>query len=204
MSERDPIPWPDDDALALEPELDEATERALGEALRSAWAPTSIDPRRHTELLEQALVDPFAPPSAEEVRESERLRRALDAGDESHEDVRLLRALSAARRPEPLAPDANARAHAEATLARRTPKSNVFFVSFGATALAAAAAFAFYVGGSERVAAPSAQRLVQSRSTADLFEREFEQGGTTERIDRIASARAHDLRENRYAHWGAR
>ena len=205
MSEREPIPWPDDDALASEPELDEATERALREALRSAWSPTSIDPRRHTELLEQALVDPFAPPSAEEVRESERLRRALEAGDESHEDVRLMRALSAARKPEPLAPDANARAHAEVTGARRAPKSNVFFVSFGAAALAAAAAFALYVDGSGRAAAPAAaQRLVPSRSTADLFEREFEQGGTTERIDRIASARAHDLRENRYARWGAR
>jgi hypothetical protein len=183
-------------------ELDEKAERVLGEALRSAWNPSAIDPARHRELLEVALLDPFAPPTADEVRESERLRQALESGDESHEDVALLRALSVATKPEP--PSAEARERAKGKLEKRSrPRSNVVFASFGAVALAAAAVFALLLGTTTSQK-PSAERLVPSRSTAELFQGNFEQGGATERIDRIASARAHDLRENRYALWGAR
>jgi len=202
VSEREHL-LPDDDALASEPPLDEATEQALAEALRSAWAPAAIAPERHAELLELALVDPFAPPSAEEARESERLRRALETGDDRHEDVRLLRALSAANEPGRLAAAAGT-ARAELARSPRRGTSNVVFVSFGAAVLAAAAAFVVFLGNAERAAPSAARQLAASRSTAELFEREFEQGGATERIDRIASARAHDLRENRYAMWGAR
>jgi hypothetical protein len=204
VSERDPIPWPDDVALASQPELDEAEERALGEALRAAWAPAALEPARNRELIERALVDPLAPPTDEEIRESERLRQALETNDESHEDVRLLRALSAADAPARLSTDGSERARGALAHASRAPKTNVFFVSFGAAALAAAAAFALFAGKFELSSPPRAERLAPSRSTADLFDREFEPGGTTERIDRIASARAHDLRNNRYARWGAR
>ncbi|HEX6767066.1 MAG TPA: hypothetical protein VF103_16330 [Polyangiaceae bacterium] len=207
MSERDEdsIPFPGDDELGAEPELDEASERALGEALRSAWAPAPIDPRRHAELLEQALIDPFAPASEEEARESERLRQALETGDESHADVRLLRALAAADRPLPLSPEASAKAGAEPERAKRSSGTNVVYVTFGVAVLAAAAAFTLVVGGGFGAApAAKAERLVPSRSTTDLFEHEFAQGETTDRIDRIASSRAHDLRENRYLMWGAR
>jgi hypothetical protein len=208
----------DDDSRLLDPRLpppdgddrppsdeERAADEALGEALRSAYDPAPLDPKRHAELLEQALVDPFAPPTDEEVRESERLRQALETGDESHADVRLLRALSAAKEPSVLSPEASEAARAE--LHRSTPvrKANVLFVSFGAAALAVAAAFALLVGGGlSTEPAPAAGRLLPSRTTTDLFERQFEPGETTERIDRIASARAHDLRENRYAMWGAR
>lgn len=204
MSERDPIPWPDDEALASEPELDEATEQALARALAHAWAPAALDPHRHAELLALAFEDPFAPPSAEEARESERLRRALEAGDASHDDVRLLRALAAANEPKAPSDPADLAARAARSQRPRARKSNVLFVSFGVATVAAAAAFALFFGASPPAAAPAAERFAPSRSTAELFEREFEQGGTTERIDRIASARAHDLRENRYAMWGAR
>ncbi len=205
MSEKPPIPWPDDDALASEPELTPAEEQALADALRAAWSPAPLDARRHAELLEQAFIDPFAPAAEDEVRESERLRQALDEGDERHPDVRLLRALSAARDPSPLANDAGRRARASVATSTRSSRTNVVFVTFGAAALAAAAAFALVLGKAAHDApAPSAERLAPSRSTSELFEREFEQGETTERIDRIASARAHDLRENRYLMWGAR
>jgi hypothetical protein len=205
VSERDPIPWPNDDALASEPELDPETERALGEALRSAWNPAPLDPRRQKELLEQAFIDPFATASDDELRESERLRQALDAGDDSHPDVRLLGALRAAMVPASLAPEALEAVRSRAGRRTRGSGANVVFVSFGAAALAAAAAFALLAGGAFRAEpAQSAGRLVPSRSTTELFERQFEQGETTERIDRIASARAHDLRENRYRRWGAR
>lgn len=205
MSERDPIPWPDDDALAAEPELDPATERSLAEALRSAWDPAPLDPRRQKELLEQALTDPFAPASDDELRESERLRQALDAGDESHPDVLLLHALKAAKTPASLSPEASDAARGRVGRRTRGSGANVVFVSFGAAVLAAAAALLLVVGGGLKSAPePSAAGFVPSRSTTELFERQFEQGETTERIDRIASARAHDLRENRYRRWGAR
>jgi hypothetical protein len=203
VSDKDQIPWPDDDALASEPELTPAAEQELAEALRAAWDPAPLEARRHAELLEQALTDPFAPPTEEEARESERLRQALDAGDESHPDVKLLRALSAARDPSPIAPAAAERARTSAAKSAPRSRSNVVFVTFGAAVLAAAASFLFVMGSVTRDK-PSAERLAPSRSTTELFEREFEQGETTERIDRIASARAHDLRENRYAMWGAR
>jgi hypothetical protein len=176
-------------------------DEALGEVLRSAYDPAPLDPARQKKLLELALTDPLAPPTEEEARESERLRQALDSGDESHADVRLLRALSAATSRSPRRGATEPSVPSPAT-ARKT---NVVFVTFGAGVLALAAAFALFVGGglgADR--APTAGRLAPSRTTADLFEREFEPGETTERIDRIASARAHDLRENRYALWGAR
>src|SRR6478735_6450437 len=80
------------------PELDAAEEARLSELLRHAFRPTEIDPVRHERLLSAALEDPFAPPSAEELVESERLRDAL-AGHGDHEDARLARALSAAFAP---------------------------------------------------------------------------------------------------------
>jgi hypothetical protein len=197
------LPLPDGDERPPS-DADRAADEALGEALRSAYDPAPLDPKRHAELLEQALMDPFAPPTDEEVRESERLRQALETGDESHPDVRLLRALSAAKEPSALSPEANDRAHAKRRPTTTVRKTNVVFVSFGAAALALAAAFALLIGGLATKPAPAAGRLLPSRTTADLFEHQFEPGETTERIDRIASSRAHDLRENRYAMWGAR
>jgi hypothetical protein len=46
--------------------------------------------------------------------------------------------------------------------------------------------------------------FVGSRSTQDLFSEPFTPGQSSARIDRIASARGRDLRENRYAAWGLR
>jgi hypothetical protein len=205
VSERDDDPMFDEAGAVPPTDAERALDEALGEALRSAYDPAPIDPKRHAELLERLLVDPFAPPTAEEARESERLRQALEAGDESHADVRLLRALSHAREPARLSPEAGSKARAELARASRTRTTNVVFVSFGAAALAAAAGFALLMsGGVGSGPSARAERLAPSRSTAELFEHEFELGKTTERIDRIASARAHDLRENRYRIWGAR
>jgi len=94
-------------------------------------------------------------------------------------------------------------------------------VAFGATAaLSLAAAFVLFVkfGPGERspksaavaaasmVAAPVAEtKLARVRSTQSLFPEPFPAaGGTSARIDRIALARASDLRDNRFAHWGVR
>ena len=57
-----------------------------------------------------------------------------------------------------------------------------------------------------RASSPPAERpsagLALSRSTATLFSEHFETADTTQRVDRIASARERDLRHNRFATWG--
>ncbi len=192
------------------PELDSAEEHRLYELLRSAYAPRELDPARHERLLLAALDDPFAPPTAEELVESERLRQALD-GRGDHEALALARALSSAFAPKPSGP-----AHVTLPELARTPaapaperrKSNVILLRFagGGAALAAAAAILLSVLPSPRPeSAPDlpAFALAQSRSTAPLFQADTA-GQASSRIDRIASARGRDLRDNRYALWGVR
>jgi hypothetical protein len=187
---------PNDDGDAEAP-LEPAEEAALAQALRAAYAPPELDRERHAELLRMALEDPFAPASDEELRESERLRRALDDGGDDHPGAVLARALAAAVSPTALPEPTAERIASRAT---RT-KPNVVFVTFGALALAAAAGFALLVArpGGHANEPPG---LARSRTTQTLFREPFEAGRTTERIDRIASAREHDARENRYALWG--
>jgi hypothetical protein len=184
--------------------LDPADEAAFAEALRAAFAPGELDPLRHTEILALALEDPFAAPTEEEVRASERLRAALESDDSAHPDAALARALRAATSPQPLAAE-QARRLAASTTPRRP---NVVYVTFGAVAVAAAAALALLVvrpGSAPEGAAGSSQAaLLRSRTTQDLFHDRFEPGQATARIDRIASARARDWRENQYALWGVR
>lgn len=188
------------------PELDLAEELRLSELLRSAFRPSEIDPQRHERLLAAALEDPFAEPSAEELVESERLREALD-GHGDHDDARLARALSAAFAPSvdrPLAEPQLA-----APVARKS-SGQVIFYRFAAvtTALAVAAAVLLRLttqAGESSAPAPdlTTLALAQSRSTAALF-RADSAGAPSERIDRIASVRSRELRDNRYALWGVR
>jgi hypothetical protein len=81
--------------------------------------------------------------------------------------------------------------------------------SFGAGALVAlAAGVALVVGNLSE--SPQKMRtvgaaLVSTRSTQSLFTEPFAKaGGQTARVDRIAMARAADLRENEFAKWGVR
>jgi hypothetical protein len=197
----------------LPPEL----ERQLSEALRAAWAPESLDPAKNESLMALALEDPLAQPSSEEVAESERLRRALE-GDGEHPYAELARALAAAGSPAALEPAA-----AEQAVKRvagdpeRSPQSgaaarrgNLVYVVFGAAAatLALAASVALVVGPMRDRWDPeltaTMQELAVSRSTASMFHEKFETAETTERVDRIAVARARELRSNRYALWGVR
>jgi hypothetical protein len=189
---------------ALEP----AVEHALSEALRAAWAPSELDPARNALLIQLALEDPLAPPSEEEIVESERLRRALE-GQGRHSSAELARALSAALGGGQL-PDERLAQHAARATARAR-RTNVVFVVFGAAAAAAALAASLLLvvrPASERAdeSATMASTLKLSRSTAPLFEQKFSAGGhaSTERIDRIAVARGRELRQNRYASWGVR
>ncbi len=127
----------DDDRLELlSPELEEE----LCSALRAAWAPDALDPALNEALIAQALEDPLAAPTEEELVESERLRRALE-GEGSHPSADLARALAAAAAPRPLGPRDAERLAVEAL--GRSPqrgKSNVIYVVFGSAAAVAALA----------------------------------------------------------------
>jgi len=197
------------DSEADLPELSAAEELRLNELLRSAVRPSEIDPARHERLLLAALEDPFAQPTEAELVESERLRRALD-GQGEHQDLRLARALSAA-----FAPSLDRPLPAPSLAPRSSPpklgRGQVIVYRFAAvaTALAVAALVLLRITTTTRpessAAAPelSAFSLAQSRSTAAFF-RADAAGAPSERIDRIASARSRELRDNRYALWGVR
>jgi hypothetical protein len=72
--------------------------------------------------------------------------------------------------------------------------------------VAAAAAIALFVSPlrQEPSATPLGPAPARPRSTVDLFADGFETRTTSERMDAIASARARDLRDNRYSAWGVR
>ncbi|RYZ02909.1 MAG: hypothetical protein EOO73_29755 [Myxococcales bacterium] len=196
----------DDQEPFLLPE-EEAEVLAL---LQAAVRPSELDPKVHELLLAVALEDPLAPPSEAELVESARLRDALADG-RPHPDAGLLSALGA---PFGTAIDGDAvdRALAAASAtppAAEAPRRSVVYVLFGgaSAALAAAAAVALLFAAPKpepSAATPTAPQWVRPRSTEELFDERFETSGTTARMDRIASARGRDLRDNRYAAWGLR
>jgi hypothetical protein len=204
MSERtERGPRPEDPEL---PELDAAEEARLAALLRHAFRPSDLDPARHERLLSAALEDPFAEATPEERIESERLRRALD-GQGEHEDLRLARALSAAFAPEleRTLPEPEL----DASSARKRKRSGgVIYYRFAGVATALAVAAAVLLRLAPEKSAPPAPdlasfALAQSRSTASFF-RADSASAPSERIDRIASVRSRELRDNRYALWGVR
>jgi hypothetical protein len=208
---------PDENADLLEPEQEED----LVTLLRAAWQPTPLDEGVNRRLIELALEDPLAPPSADELVESERLRRALE-GDGTHPDAALAQALRTAAHPT----DAGALAQRRAeqigeTLpaaelgriqSRSSGPSRVYvLVGSAAAALALAASVLIVLRPAERRLEPGAVSatvergaLTPARSTQELFSDKFEPGEASTRIDRIATARARELRSNRYALWGVR
>src|SRR5262245_41237567 len=96
---RDLKPPSDSEVIAL---LDEQSEEELMRALRNAWMPGALDPAVNEALIAAALEDPLAPPSEQELVESERLRQALE-GRADHPQAELARALRAAASPPPIA-----------------------------------------------------------------------------------------------------
>lgn len=162
------------------------------------------------------IPDPDAPPSAEEVAAAEKLRDALGSGA-PHPAADFARAISLAHAPRSIG-EAEHRAivadgvrrgdiRSRASVRRRTRT----WIAVGSS-LALAAAVALAVGplserGEEMSARAVSARepLLPVRSTQSLFREPFARtGGESDRIDRIASARASDLRANRFAAWGVR
>jgi hypothetical protein len=151
-------------------------------------------------------VDPDAPPTADELTESARLREALDDPSKPHEGADLLRSLAAASAPREIDPATHRGIVARAVATKR---GVVIRVAFGATTLlAVAAALLLYLRrGPEasRTTPAAAAQVAVTRSTQPLFSEPFaSEGGERERVDRIAMARASDLRQNRFAKWGVR
>ncbi len=205
----------DDDTL--EP-LSASDERELSDALLAAWAPYDLDPSVNERLIEIALEDPLAPPTEEEIIESERLRRALD-GEGDHPAAALAEALRAAAAPANLDELSAARLARAARDRQDGPvptgrRSSVVLMAFGAgaavAALAAAVALVVRPVTEPRATPTSADRaefaatVAFSRSTASLFDERFELGKASSRVDRIAAVRERELRSNRWASWGVR
>jgi hypothetical protein len=163
------------------------------------------------------IPDPDAPPSAEEVAAAEKLRDALGSGG-PHPAAEFARAVSLAHAPRAIGETEHRAVVAEgvrrgdvrsrASSQRRRTRT---WIAVGSS-LALAAAVALAVGplsspGEEMSPRPvsAGEPLVPVRSTQSLFREPFAHtGGESDRIDRIASARAADLRANRFAAWGVR
>lgn len=219
--ERSPRPpvvaseWPDeppfDEAeLALAEETRralDAGEEPLARALRAALAEApQLD---HDALLARALGEPVdAPASPGEVEAAAALAAGLASPSRSAEEppsLALANALRSAWSPRELPALKNellvTRALASAA---RAPRRRVLGFVAGALALAASVGLALRVlptGAAESV------DLATVRSTAELFDPMTpfpREGGTSERVDRIATARAAELRENRFTTWGVR
>jgi hypothetical protein len=182
------------------------TAEEIALALRAAYAPTPLS-------LEdsRALFD--ATPEAEELALATELREAL-AGGETRADgsasASLAFALRAAFQPSSLDASAHA-AVVETALASRAarpvmfparPRASVVRVAFGMVAggLALAASVVFAVTWAPSSEAP----LARARTTQALFSEPFRAGEASARLDRIASARGADFRDNRFHAWGVR
>lgn len=201
------------DAAAAPEDATGSPELELALSLRAAWQPGSLSADESHAVLD-------AVPSAEEQELAAVLREALDARREPRltdpRDVQLAHALRSAFAPaaidgaEHTAMIETALAKMPATAAREAARvvpmrrGVVVRVAFGAFAggLAVAASIVFVV-----TSAPlhsSEAPLAKTRTTQPLFSEPFKPGEASARIDRIASARASDFRDNRFTKWGVR
>jgi hypothetical protein len=192
-------------------------------SLRAAWDPAALS-------VDESLAMLDATPSAEEQDSALRLRDLLATKREALVTdpgaLQLARALRSAFAPAAL-DEKEHRAILDAALAkipadqgkqasnviglRRASddektrrRATVVRVAFGFVAggLALAASIVFVVtsAGGPGSEAP----LAKARTTQPLFSEPFKPGETSARIDRIASARAADFRDNRFTKWGVR
>jgi hypothetical protein len=210
-----------DEELAAAAELLDALDRGadpLAAALGAAHAPRPIAPPDLDAIVDRALGDEAASTAAERAA-AERLRTDLEPGAASRGGVAeadLARALYAAVRPRALDPARNEaliEAALRVPLRRREPvirriTARPVTMAALASVAAVAAGVALFVG--QAPAPPSggtAAAFVRARSADDLFDAATpfpRRGEESARVDRIASARATDLRHNRFAAWGVK
>jgi hypothetical protein len=214
---RDALERAGGDALAGASGDATSPEIELALSLRAAWDPGTLS-------VDESLAMLDATPSAEEQDLAVRLRDALAAKREpvaaDGATVQLAHALRSAFAPTTRAAiDATEhQAILDAALAKMPAKaekqaSNVIAMKRRATVVRVA--FGFVAGGLALAAsvvfvvtsAPSPGSeapLAKARTTQPLFSEPFKPGETSARIDRIASARASDFRDNRFTKWGVR
>jgi hypothetical protein len=154
--------------------------------------------------------NPDAPPTAEEIAEAEALRDALADPARASAPADFLRSVALSHQPRELSRQAHAailagsivRGEVRRGEARERRKRRVVAIAGG---LALAASIALVVARRPFALGASPEPRLQARSTQALFHEPFPRvGGESARIDRIASARASDLRDNRFAEWGVR
>ncbi len=162
--------------------------------------------------------DPDAPASDKELCAAGELRDALADPTRANDDASLARALVLAHSPRALderenaalveralAKPASAVTRVSAARARRSRGARAAWGGASAAVAALAAAALVFLGSRKEPVGPvmpEAPALRYARSTQPLFHEPFAaRGGASERVDRIASARAEDLRENRFAQW---
>ncbi len=186
----------------------------FAEALRSAMGPEDLDGADHDALIARALGDEGASTMAE--REAGEQLRAELAGEREGRTSGLLIALKNAARPIDLPPEKHDELIAAALAQSRLKRTGnvrllrpLTVVSLS-TLAALAAGVALFLGRASdlrpTVAAPTAA-LVRTHSTESLFDAATpfpRRGQESARIDRIASARAADLRKNNFTAWGVR
>ncbi|MBS2015151.1 MAG: hypothetical protein JST00_19830 [Deltaproteobacteria bacterium] len=220
--EDDPDAPPTPEEVAASQRLRDALETGtdvpdLALSLRAAWSPEPISARDHQEIVD-------AVPSSSELAAAEALRLALETGEATDDSHALLAiALKNAYAPAELDGEAH-RAIVDTALAKMAGpaeapevgkvveiaarrRGNVVRIAFGvATGALALAASIVLVLGWQGSHGPSSGgvALARVRTTQPLFSEPFKTGETSARIDRIASARASDLRDNRFAKWGVR
>ena len=159
-----------------------AGEAAFAAALAAAYRPREIDPAVNEALLERALAAaPAARPRLALVRGGAEAGEAKGASHAAPRRARIARTVVTALAS--VAALAAGIALASGKLAARGDHASLAEVA---------------------PAAPLRVALVHERSTDDLFDpaQRFAVGRQSERVDRIARARAADLRTNRFAAWG--
>lgn len=189
-------------------------EVELALSLRAAWDPGSLSVDENRAVLD-------ATPSAAELELARLLREALadrrEPRESDHATLHLAQALRAAFAP-PAIDEAEHRAIVDAALAKMPAaktSGNVVELAARRRATVVRVAFGFVAGGLALAAsvvlvvtsAPthgSEAPLAKARTTQPLFSEPFKPGETSARIDRIASARASDFRDNRFTKWGVR
>lgn len=198
--------------------------------LVAAWSPRTSAAAAAPDLdlilarslsLGEAATPPMAvePATRLEERAAERLRVELDRDEapSDGEDVQLARALSAAANPRPISEARNealirsALARFPLALHRRVASFRRIAPAAAATVVAItalAAGVALFVGRPAQESGGVASiELARTRSTDSLFDAATpfpRTGDESARVDRIAAARAVDLRRNRFAAWGVR
>ena len=213
------------DAAPMTGDADPEVELAL--SLRAAWDPASLSSDENRAVLD-------ATPTAEELALATSLRDALATGSDpaltDHHTLHLARALRAAYHPSAI-DEVEHRAIVDAALAkmpaqrqdqqraelakkgadvvvlRPAKQRRVVRVAFGVVTggLALAASIVLVVTQAPtRGSANDGAALAKARTTQPLFSEPFKAGETSARIDRIASARASDFRDNRFTKWGVR